>query len=489
MNPLFEYNLQQTRRQFFGNTGIRLGGLAMAALGANSFGRVLGSSTERVHPPLPGFPHFAPKAKSVIYLHMNGAPSQLDLWDHKPGLREYFDKDLPDSVKNGQRITTMTSGQTRFPVAPSMFQFAQHGQSRRWISELLPHTARIVDDLALIKSVQTNAINHDPACTFVMTGSEIPGKASLGSWLAYGLGSENNDLPAFVVLTPNWSSKADAQALFTRMWSSGFLPTKYTGVALRAVGDPVLYIDNPPGVDRSDRRILLDALNKLNAKTHDQLGDPETLTRIAQYEMAFRMQSSVPDLIDFKKEPKSTIELYGEEVNKPGSFAASALLARRLVERGVRCVQVLHRGWDQHGSLPSEIRAQCKDIDQSTSGLIQDLKARGLLEDTLVVWGGEFGRTVYSQGRLTATDYGRDHHPRNFCMWMAGGGIKAGTVYGETDDFSYNVVENPVHINELNATILHCLGIDHRRFTFKNQGLDNRLTGVEEVHPVKALLA
>jgi hypothetical protein len=303
------------------------------------------------------------------------------------------------------------------------------------------------------------------------------------------LGSENNDLPAFVVLTPNWSSKADAQALFTRMWSSGFLPTKYTGVALRAVGDPVLYIDNPPGVDRSDRRILLDALNKLNAKTHDQLGDPETLTRIAQYEMAFRMQSSVPDLIDFKKEPKSTIELYGEEVNKPGSFAASALLARRLVERGVRCVQVLHRGWDQHGSLPSEIRAQCKDIDQSTSGLIQDLKARGLLEDTLVVWGGEFGRTVYSQGRLTATDYGRDHHPRNFCMWMAGGGIKAGTVYGETDDFSYNVVENPVHINELNATILHCLGIDHRRFTFKNQGLDNRLTGVEEVHPVKALLA
>ena len=489
MNPLHDFHLHQTRRQFFGNVGIRLGGVAMAALAQSSAGRLLGAAPERVHPPLPGLPHFAPKAKSVIYLHMNGAPSQLDLWDHKPGLKAFFDKDLPDSVKNGQRITTMTSGQTRFPVAPSMFQFAQHGQCGRWVSELLPHTARIVDDIALIKTVQTNAINHDPACTFVMTGAEIPGKASLGSWLAYGLGSENNDLPAFVVLTPNWSSKADAQALFTRMWSSGFLPTKYTGVALRAVGDPVLFIDNPPGVERSDRRVLLDALNRLNQRQHDRLGDPETLTRIAQYEMAFRMQSSVPDLIDFKKESKSTIDLYGEEVNKPGSFAASALLARRLVERGVRCVQVLHRGWDQHGSLPSEIRAQCKDIDQSTAGLIQDLKARGLLDETLVVWGGEFGRTVYSQGKLTATDYGRDHHPRNFCMWMAGGGIKPGVVYGETDDFSYNVVENPVHINELNATILHCLGIDHRRFTFKNQGLDQRLTGVEEVHPVKALLA
>lgn len=489
MNPLFEYNRQQTRRQFFGNTGIRLGGLAMATLGAGSIGRLVGSPSERVHPPLPGLPHFAPKARSVIYLHMNGAPSQLDLWDHKPGLRDYFDKDLPDSVKNGQRITTMTSGQTRFPVAPSMFKFAQHGQSRRWISELLPHTTRIVDDIALIKSVQTNAINHDPACTFVMTGAEIPGKASLGSWLAYGLGSENNDLPAFVVLTPNWSSKADAQALFTRMWSSGFLPTKYSGVALRAVGDPVLYIDNPPGVDRSDRRVLLDALNKLNARTHDQLGDPETLTRIAQYEMAFRMQSSVPDLIDFKKESRSTMELYGEDVNKPGTYAASTLLARRLVERGVRCVQVLHRGWDQHGSLPSEIRAQCHDIDQPTAGLIQDLKARGLLESTLVVWGGEFGRTVYSQGKLTATDYGRDHHPRNFCMWMAGGGIKGGIVYGETDDFSYNVVKDPVHINELNATILRCMGIDHSRFAFRSQGLDQRLTGVEEVNPVNALLA
>jgi hypothetical protein len=488
MNPLFEFHRNQTRRQFFGDTGIRLGGLALAALGAGKL-NAAAPAVARVHPPLPGFPHFAPKAKRLIYLHMNGAPSQLDLWDHKPKLQEYFDKDLPDSVRNGQRITTMTSGQARFPVAPTMFKFHQAGQSGRWISELLPHTARVVDELAVIKSVQTNAINHDPACTFVMTGSEVPGKASLGSWLAYGLGSENNELPAFVVLTPNWSSKADAQALFTRMWSSGFLPTRYTGVALRSIGDPVLYIDNPPGVSREDRRGMLDALNRLNARTHERWGDPETLTRIAQYEMAFRMQSSVPDLVDFSGESKATIDLYGDDVKKPGTFAASTLLARRLVERGVRCVQILHRGWDQHGNLPSEIRAQCKDIDQASAALIHDLKARGLLEDTLVIWGGEFGRTVYSQGRLTRTDYGRDHHPRNFCMWMAGGGIKGGISYGETDDFSYNVVENPVHINDLNATILQCMGVDHRRFTFKSQGLDQRLTGVEESHPIQALLA
>lgn len=489
MNPLLEFQLNQTRRQFFGNTGIRLGGLVLATLGAGKLFGAAAPAVPRVHPPLPGFPHFAPKAKRLIYLHMNGAPSQLDLWDHKPKLQEYFDKDLPDSVRNGQRITTMTSGQARFPVAPTMFKFNQAGQSGRWISELLPHTAQVVDELAVLKSVQTNAINHDPACTFVMTGSEVPGKASLGSWLAYGLGSENNELPAFVVLTPNWSSKADAQALFTRMWSSGYLPTRYTGVALRSIGDPVLYIDNPPGVSREDRRVVLDALNRLNAQTHERWGDPETLTRIAQYEMAFRMQSSVPDLVDFSSESKATIDLYGDDVKKPGTFAASTLLARRLVERGVRCVQILHRGWDQHGNLPSEIRAQCKDIDQASAALIHDLKARGLLEDTLVIWGGEFGRTVYSQGRLTRTDYGRDHHPRNFCMWMAGGGIKGGITYGETDDFSYNVVENPVHINDLNATILKCMGVDHRRFTFKSQGLDQRLTGVEESHPIPALLA
>lgn len=496
MDPLFEHQLLQTRRQFFGRTGIRLGALALAGLGAGPVARALanGAGTavtgaERVHPALAGLPHFAPKAKSLIYLHMNGGPSQIDLWDYKPGLRDYFDKDIPDSIRNGQRITTMTSGQARFPVAPSMFQFSQAGQSGRWISELLPHTARIVDDLTLVKSVQTNAINHDPACTFVMTGSEVPGKASLGSWLAYGLGSENNDLPAFVVLTPNWSSKADAQALFTRMWSSGYLPTQYTGVALRAVGDPVLYIQNPPGVSTADRRTVLDTLNRINARTHAEFGDPETLTRIAQYEMAFRMQRSVPELVDFGGESKTITDLYGPDVSKPGSYAASVLLARRMVERGVRCVQILHRGWDQHGSLPSEIRAQCRDIDQPTAGLILDLKARGLLDETLVVWGGEFGRTVYSQGTLTKDNYGRDHHPRNFCMWMAGGGIRGGQVYGETDDFSYNVVENPVHINDLNATLLHCMGVDHSRFTFKSQGLDQRLTGVEQASVIKPLLA
>ncbi|MBN8247161.1 MAG: DUF1501 domain-containing protein, partial [Verrucomicrobia bacterium] len=441
-----------------------------------------------VHPALPGFPQFAPRAKSLIYLHMNGAPSQIDLWDYKPNLTAQFDKDLPESIRMGQRITTMTSGQSRLPVAPSMFQFSQHGQCGTWVSELLPHTAQVVDDIALIRSVHTNAINHDPACTFVMTGSEVPGKASLGSWLAYGLGSENNDLPAFVVLTPNWSSKANAQALFTRMWSSGFLPTKYAGVTLRAVGDPVLYLQNPPGVTREDRRVLLDALGELNAQGFGRLGDPEIETRIAQYEMAFRMQSSVPDLVDFSSESPATLELYGPDVSKSGTFAASALLARRMVERGVRCVQILHRGWDQHGSLPSEIRLQCRDVDQASAALIKDLKQRGLLDETLVVWGGEFGRTVYSQGTLKRDDYGRDHHPKNFCMWMAGGGIKGGVVYGATDDFSYNVVENPVHINELNATLLHCLGIDHRRFTFKSQGLDQRLTGVEEMSVIQPLL-
>jgi len=491
MQPLLDYQIQQTRRQFFGNVGLRMGGIGLAMLGGQGVaGRLLGSTDpDRVHPPLAGLPHFAPRAKSVIYLHMNGAPSQLDLWDYKPKLQDQFDKDLPDSIRMGQRITTMTSGQSRLPVAPSMFKFSQHGKSGMWVSELLPHTAGIVDDLALIKTVHTNAINHDPACTFVMTGSEVPGKASLGSWLAYGLGSENNDLPAFVVLTPNWSSKASAQALFTRMWSSGFLPTKYSGVTLRAAGDPVLYLQNPPGVTRDDRRTLLDSLNRLNEASFGRIGDPEIETRIAQYEMAFRMQTSVPDLVDFASESPATIELYGPDVKKSGSFAASALLARRMVERGVRCVQILHRGWDQHGSLPSEIRAQCQDIDQASAALIKDLRQRGLLDETLVVWGGEFGRTVYSQGTLKRDDYGRDHHPKNFCMWMAGGGIKGGVVYGETDDFSYNPVENPVHINELNATLLHCLGIDHRRFTFKSQGLDQRLTGVEESHVIKPLLA
>ena len=491
MNPFLEHQLLQTRRQFFGNVGLRFGGLTLASLmGGSLFNPTArAASGGRVHPPLPGLPHFAPKAKSIIYLHMNGGPSQIDMWDHKPALDAQFDKDLPDSIRNGQRITTMTSGQSRLPVAPSMFKFAQHGKCGTWASELLPYTAQFVDDIAVVKSVHTNAINHDPACTFIMSGSEVPGKASLGSWLAYGLGSESNDLPAFVVLTPTWSSKNAAQALFTRMWSSGFLPTKFTGVALRAQGDPVLYLPNPDGVDSDDRRTMLEALNKLNQRGFENFADPEIQTRIAQYEMAFRMQSSVPELTDVSQEPAEILDLYGPEVRKPGTFAASALLARRLVERGVRVVQLLHRGWDQHGDLPRDIRSQCSDIDQPTGALLADLKQRGLLDSTLVVWGGEFGRTVYSQGKLTQENYGRDHHPRCFTMWMAGGGVKGGQVYGETDDFSYNVVENPVHVNDLNATILACMGIDNERFRFPFQGLDQRLTGVEGANPVKALLA
>ena len=495
MNPLLEFQRNQTRRQFFGATGVRLGGLGLGFLmGGGGLrpafgGPSVAASVKRVHPPLPGLPHFPPTAKSVIYLHMNGGPAQMDLWDYKPGLKEYFDKDLPDSVRRGQRITTMTSGQTRLPVAPSKFQFKQYGKSGRWVSELLPYTAEFVDDIALVKSVHTNAINHDPACTFVMTGSEVPGKASLGSWLSYGLGSESNDLPAFVVMTPTFPSTGNGQAIYTRMWGSGFLETKHNGVALRSVGDPVLFIKNPPGVVAGDRRTLLDALNQLNRKSYERFADPEIQTRIAQYEMAFRMQTSVPELTDLTNESEATLGLYGKNVKKSGSFAHSAVMARRLVERGVRVVQILHRGWDQHDNLPVALKNQCEDTDQPIGALLRDLKQRGLLESTLVVWGGEFGRTVYSQGKLTAETYGRDHHPRNFCMWMAGGGVKGGSSYGETDDFSYNVVENPVHVNEFNATMLHCLGIDHSRFSFKFQGLDQRLSGVEEARVVKELLA
>ena len=492
MDPRFEQQLLQTRRQFFGDVGLRLGGVALATLmGQRS--AVAAPSTaagERVHPPLPGFPHHRPRAKAIIYLHMNGGPSQLDTWDYKPGLRDYFDKDLPPSVQGGQRLSTMTSGQTRFPVAPSKYKFEQRGECGRWVNtDLLPHTAGVVDDIALVKTVHTNAINHDPACTFVMTGNEIPGRASIGSWISYGLGSENNDLPSFVVFTSRFPDGSNGQAIYSRMWGSGQLPTRYSGVALRGSGDPVLYLPNPDGVNADDRRAMLDALGKLNARTFARFGDPETQTRISQYEMAFRLQRSVPELTDLAGEPQSVLEMYGPNANKPGSFAHSALLARRLVERGVRVVQVLHRGWDQHGDLPGQLGNQCKDTDQPTAALIKDLKMRGLLDQTLVVWGGEFGRTVYSQGTLTNENYGRDHHPRNFCMWLAGGGVKGGVSFGETDDFSYNVTKDPVHVNDLNATILHCLGIDHGRFSHKVQGLDARLTGVEPAHVVKQILA
>ncbi len=491
MNPAHDYLNHLSRRQFFAGAGLAMGGVAMNLLAPRLRAAAIRQNPleARVHPPLAGFPHFAPTAKRIIYLHMNGGPSQLDTFDYKPALQERFDQDLPESIRQGQRITTMTSGQTRFPVAPGIFKFAQHGNAGTWVSELLPWTSKIVDDIAVVRSVHTNAINHDPACTFLMTGSEIPGKASLGSWLSYGLGSENNDLPAFVVLTPKFSPKVAAQALFTRMWSSGFLPTSHTGVALRAQGDPVLFLENPNGVDPSTRRAMLDSLGKFNQLAHARYGDPETLTRIAQYEMAFRMQTSVPELTDFSNESQATLDLYGPTVKEPGSFAASCLLARRLAERNVRVVQINHRGWDQHGTLPEHLKIQCLDTDQGCYALVADLKQRGLLDDTLVIWAGEFGRTVYSQGTLTRTNYGRDHHPRCFSVWLAGGGVKGGLVYGETDDFSYNIVKDPVSLHDLNATLLHCMGVDHSKFTFKSQGLDQRLTGVEPAQVVKAILA
>ncbi len=488
MPPIQDYQRLTQRRQFFASSGLSLGGLAYSMLRGEEAARA-NSSDAPVHPPLPGLPHFAPRAKHIIYLHMNGAPSQLDLFDYKPGLQEHYDQELPDSVRGGQRITTMTSGQARFPVAPSIFDFKPCGESGILMSSLVPYMQEIADEMTMVKSVHTEAINHDPACTFVMTGSEIPGKPSLGSWLSYGLGSESNDLPAFVVFTPTFPAGSQAQALFTRMWSSGFLPSSHNGVALRDAGDPVLFIRNPPGVSGEDRRKMLDALGQLNEQTYERLGDPETRTRISQYEMAFRMQTSVPELTDLSGESKATLDMYGPNVEKMGTYASSAILARRLVERGVRVVQILHRGWDQHNNLPKLIKNQSEDVDQPTAALIKDLKQRGLLEDTLVVFGGEFGRTVYSQGTLTKENYGRDHHPRNFCMWLAGGGIRRGLTHGETDDFSYNIVENPVHLNDLNATILHCLGIDDRRFTVRFQGLEQRLTGVEPTRVVQEILA
>lgn len=448
----------------------------------------ISAAPSQVHPALPDLPHFASKAKAVIYLHMNGGPSQLDTWDYKPNLLKEYQKSLPKEFL-GDRITTMTSGQAKFPVAPSRFKFSQHGECGRWVSELLPHTAKIVDDIAVVKTVHTNAINHDPACTFVMTGSEVPGKPSMGSWISYGLGAETSDLPAFVALTPNFPNGSNAQALFSRMWGPGFLPGRHSGVVLRSGNDPVLYLENPPGVNRDDRRAMLDSLGELNQRGFEKFGDPDIQTRISQYEMSYRMQASVPELTDFKKESKATLDLYGEDVHRAGSFTSSALLARRLVERGVRMVQIMHRGWDSHGNLPKEMGNQCKDTDQACAALLTDLKQRGMLDETLIIWGGEFGRTVYSQGALTETRYGRDHHPRNFCMWMAGGGIKGGVTLGETDEYSYNPVKDSVHINEINATVMHCLGIDHERFTLKYQGLDQRLTGVEPMKVLKNILA
>ena len=478
MNP-FQNPLQQTRRHFFGRAASGIGTAALASLlSPQLFAAEKGADESKTVPGILDKPHFKPRAKRVIYLFMSGAPSQIDMWDYKPKLNDMFDKDLPESVINGQRFTTMTSGQKRFPIAPSMFKFSQHGQNGLYISELLPHTAKMVDDLCVMKTIHTEAINHDPAITYIQTGSQVPGRPSMGSWLSYGLGSANKDLPAFVVLHATWTGRKSAQALYTRLWGSGFLPSKYQGVALRSQGDPVLYLSNPPGVSDDTRRSMLDALSQLNQEQYQQVLDPEINDRIAQYEMAYRMQTSVPELTDLSGETQATLDMYGPEVTKAGTFARSCLLARRLVERDVNFVQIFIRGWDQHGNLPNDIRNQCRDIDQGSAALIADLKQRGMLDDTLVIWGGEFGRTTYCQGTLTKTNYGRDHHPRCFSMWMAGGGIKPGLVYGETDDFSYNVVDKPIHIHDLNATILHCLGIDHTRLTFRFQGRDFRLTDV-----------
>jgi len=466
VHPLAESQLLRTRRSFL---RAATGGAGLAALTSLLGGEAQAEGS-------PALPHFPPRAKRVIYLFQHGGPSQLDLFDHKPALAKLRGVDLPASVRMGQRLTGMTAFQSSFPTAPSIFRFARHGRSGQWLSELLPHTAKVADELCILKSLHTEAINHDPAVTFFQTGFQLAGRPSIGSWIAYGLGSENQDLPAFVVLVSQ--GVGGSQALADRQWGSGFLPTRYQGVKFRSGADPVLYLSNPGGYSAEARRRFLDDLARLNDLKFRQTPDPEIQTRIAQYEMAFRMQTSVPELTDLSQEPGATFELYGPDSRKPGTYAANCILARRLAERGVRFIQLFHRGWDQHGNLPQEIRGQCQQTDQASAALIQDLRQRGLLDETLVVWGGEFGRTVYSQGALSETNYGRDHHPRCFAMWLAGGGVKPGMSYGETDDFSYNIVDKPMDVHDLHATILHCLGVDHTRLTFKFQGRHYRLTDV-----------
>jgi hypothetical protein len=480
-----ELGLQMTRRHFFGR---QASGIGLAAL-AGLLGRQLRADApqHKVYGGLPGLPHFAPKARRVIYLFQSGGPSQMELFDYKPRLVDFQGQDLPDSVRKGQRLTGMSATQSSFPIVPSKFQFAKHGDSGAWVSELLPYTAKIADGLTFIKSLNTDAINHDPAVTFIQTGAQIAGRPSIGAWLSYGIGTETEDLPAFVVMISPGSGTG-GQPLYDRLWGSGFLPSRYQGVKFRSVGDPVLYLSNPAGFDAADRRVFLDSLGKLNRIRLDEFGDPEISTRIAQYEMAFRMQTSVPELTDLSKEPASTFDLYGEDARKPGTFAANCLLARRLAERGVRFIQLFHRDWDHHGKLPQDLPKRCKETDQAAAALVTDLKSRGMLDETLVIWGGEFGRTVYCQGRLTPTEYGRDHHPRCFTIWMAGGGIRPGVTLGETDDYGYNITKDPVDVHDLQATILHCLGIDHTKLTYQFQGRHFRLTDVTG-NVVKPVLA
>lgn len=476
--------LNESRRQFFARGARGIGMVALSQLMAQA--AVVDKPAIGA---LPGMPHFPPKVKRCVYMHLVGAPSQLDLFDYKPKMKDWYDKDLPESIRAGQRLTTMTSGQSRFPIAPSVFKFAQHGKGGAWISELLPYTAKMADDIAIIRSMHTEAINHEPAITFIQTGNMIAGRPCIGSWISYGLGSMNQDLPTFVVLNARHTHpKANVQAISARLWSSGFLSGQYSGVALRSSGDPVLYIKNPDGVPTSVRRRMLDSLGELNQITHEKLGDPETRTRIQQYEMAFKMQASVPELTDISKESDATFKLYGEEARIGGTFANTTLMARRLLERGTRFVQIYQRGWDQHNDLPEVLPSQCKDVDQACYALVQDLKQRGMFDDTLVIFAGEFGRTIYSQGKLSATNYGRDHHPRCYSLWLAGGGVKGGTVFGETDDFSYNIVQDPVHVRDFQATLLHLFGIQHDKFSHKWQGLDAKLTGVDPARVVKEIL-
>jgi hypothetical protein len=473
MNPLLEYQRLLTRRHFFGRLS---GGIGTAAL-ASVLSPALGSSTPGGGF-LPGL-HIPPKVKRVIWLFMSGGPSHIDLFDYKRGLKDHHGEELPGSIRMGQRLTGMTSGQSKFPCVAPMFGWKQHGNSGLWLSELLPHLGQVADQLCVVKSMWTEAINHDPAVTFIQTGHQQAGRPALGSWLSYGIGSENQQMPGFVVLISQGSGNKTDQPLSTRYWGSGFLPGEHQGVRFRSQGDPVLYLSNPPGMDDSARRQMLDATGALNQMAEQSFGDPEINARIAQYEMAYRMQASVPELSDLSAEPQSVLDSYGiREGNEDGGFARNCLLARRMVERGVRFVQLFHRGWDQHGDLPKQIRGQCRDVDQPSAALINDLRQRGLLEDTLVVWGGEFGRTVYSQGTLTRDNHGRDHHGRCFTLLLAGAGVKAGFSYGTTDDYCYNIVENPVHVHDLNATLLHLLGLDHTRLTYKFQGRQFRLTDV-----------
>ena len=482
MNLLHEWDLYQTRRQLFSRGKNVLGGAALASLLGESFAKASQGGAMG--------PQFPPKAKRVIYLHMVGGPAQMDLFDYKPEMNKWYDKDLPPSIRNGQRLTTMTSGQARFPIAPSKFNFAQRGQCGMWMnSDLLPHLAKNADDICWMRSLHTEAINHEPAICAMQTGNQITGRPCLGSWASYGLGSMNENLPTFVVLIATPTNREQEQAISSRLWSSGFLPGEHAGVSFRSKGDPILFINNPPGVPSSVRKRTIEGLNALNEFNYKEVGDPETHTRIQQYEMAFRMQASVPELTDINSEPEHIFKLYGEEAKKPGTFANSVLMARRLAERGVRFTQIYLNNWDHHSNVGGRMPSQCKDVDQACHALIEDLKQRGMFDDTLIIWGGEFGRTIYSQGGLSHENYGRDHHPRCFTMWMAGGGSKGGAIYGETDDFSYNIVKDPLHISDFHATVLQLLGFHADRFSYKFQGLDAKLIGVNPAKPIKALMA